>query len=422
MILIFHIIFIGILFYGIIKKLWKQDHRWLLTSGLVLKILAGLTLGLLYTFYYTDGGDTFVFFREAGTIAGYVKDHPDQFWKVLTDIRNSPLVNSLVFKDEPRALFFSVIMAVLHFFTAGNYWLMAVYLSIFSYAGILYFLFSLKKYSKSAYLPGILAFMFLPGFVIWTGVIKESLYIPALCVVFGATLEISYKKSVSTHSAILLISGLFLLWKLKYFFAATSIAVLLTYGITEILYHHSSWLKNRKGLFAGIWAGTFTGLLLLASLLHYNLHIANVSGVLYENYNAFIRASDPNDVFTYFNFDGSLSAYLWNTPVAFFSGLFRPLIFEASNLLQVTASIENLIILVLGVFSLFRLRKNTITDYNKIISILVFIVVADILIAFSCPNFGTLSRYKAGYWPFIVMIILLPYTDFLRRINNRMFK
>ena len=41
-----------------------------------------------------------------------------------------------------------------------------------------------------------------------------------------------------------------------------------------------------------------------------------------------------------------------------------------------------------------------------VIAVLLYILVSAVLLAFSTPNFGALVRYKSGFMPFLVYIIL----------------
>ena len=96
-----------------------------------------------------------------------------------------------------------------------------------------------------------------------------------------------------------------------------------------------------------------------------------------------------------------------NAPIALFSGLFRPFIFESANLLQYLVAIENLSVLVLLIIGTLKLRFRVLFHNPYVIAALIYIVSLAILLAYATPNFGTLSRYKAGYWPFFALLALV---------------
>ena len=87
-------------------------------------------------------------------------------------------------------------------------------------------------------------------------------------------------------------------------------------------------------------------------------------------------------------------------------GLFRPLVFEAVNLWQLLVGLENSMILILFIIALWHLSKTKLFDKRFLWAAILFILFLDVFLAFSTPNFGTLSRYKVAYWPFFVMLIL----------------
>jgi hypothetical protein len=75
--------------------------------------------------------------------------------------------------------------------------------------------------------------------------------------------------------------------------------------------------------------------------------------------------------------------------------------FEATGLPSVLASMENLIIFVLAVSYLASARKKS---PPFVIPLFVFSVVLCVFLALSTPNFGTLSRYRVGFLPFMIFV------------------
>ena len=109
----------------------------------------------------------------------------------------------------------------------------------------------------------------------------------------------------------------------------------------------------------------------------------------------------------YYHVDGSWSGYVMNAPLALFSGLFRPLPFESKGILPLLAGIENFVVLLLFVIGSRRSGFKFGLKNPIVLICLIFTVSLAILMAFSAPNFGTLSRYKAAYWPFFVLLVLV---------------
>src|SRR4051812_33206457 len=57
----------------------------------VLKVIAGCSLGLLYTYYYKDRStaDTFKFFDDSKIISAQLWEHPKYFFEMLTGINGN---------------------------------------------------------------------------------------------------------------------------------------------------------------------------------------------------------------------------------------------------------------------------------------------------------------------------------------------
>lgn len=392
-------LFVWLCFY-LLRKNRNDPYA---NAGLILKIIAGLILGLIYKYHY-KGGDTFIYFQEAATIANYFIDHPIQFFKIYFNTDQLPeLTNQIVFGNQPRAFLFSKIVSVFYIFSGGNYWVISAFLSLINFMCIQLLVNELSTKFTGLKKAAAISFYFLPTFVFWTGgLLKESLAIGTLAVAVGMVIRFTriQKYSNFRHWIYLIISSA-LLWKLKYFYAA--IAIPLLFGL--LLYHViSKWKKVHLGW---VLFGFIIGVLLVSNL-HPNLYFSRVLEVIYVNYQLGISASESL-VIQYYNFDGSWSGFLLNLPIAFFSGLFRPFIFDVSNPLQLVVALENLTVFILLFISMWKIRFRIPFKNPFVMAASVYVSTLAILLAFATPNLGTLSRYKVGYWPFFVLLILTLY-------------
>lgn len=371
-----------------------------LISAFALKILAGITLGLIYKYHY-QGGDTFVYFDQAAIIADYIVEHPEKIYSIFLSSDTIPELDArMVFADQPRALLFSRILSLFYLATGGNYWIVSCWLSLINFLGLYFLVFELSRKYPTATNVIIAGFFFLPTFVFWTsGLLKESLSIGALGVAVGASLRIVRVNGTSkTHYWLLIFAAIWLLWKLKYFYAAVLIPLLAVLLLLELTRGQS-----RYRFIIGISALVL--LALLVSNLHYNLHFSRILNIVYENYLIGKSCADCGSI-SYYQFDGSLLSFAINVPLALVSGLFRPHLFEVSGLLPMLVAVENFVIFILTIVALWRpqIRLKSIDPW--IIGAAIFIIILATLIAFSTPNFGTLSRYKVAYWPFFVLLVL----------------
>ena len=379
----------------------KQD-RFAIT-GLLLKITAGLALGLIYKYHY-QGGDTFQYFREAETIAQYLLDHPAQFFYIyLKTSELSELANQIIFHEQARALLFAKIISFFYLFSGGNYWIVSAFLSFINFICIHFFVTELNRKFDGLKKAASISFYFLPTFVFWTsGLLKESLAIGALATAVALVIKFTrtQKYAYFPYWFYLFISFA-LLWELKYFYAAIAIPLLIAILLFDFI---GRWKKVHPGFILLMF---LVGILLVSNL-HYNLGFSRVLHVIYENYLLGLSSTE-NHAIHYYNLDGCLLGFLMNLPLALFNGLFRPTFFDVSNLLQFAVATENLMAFILLIIAFWKSRFRISISNSFVIATLIYVISLAVFLAFATPNFGTLSRYKVGYWPFFVLLVLILY-------------
>lgn len=136
-------------------------------------------------------------------------------------------------------------------------------------------------------------------------------------------------------------------------------------------------------------------------LMHPNFEPSVFFEVIVTNYNLLHAMSAPDDVIYYHNLQPTIESIALNMPWALISGLFRPFFWEASTVLQLLASLENLVLVVLTIFAVFNLSRYVKSAHRlKLVTLLAYVVLLCIFLALSTPNFGTLSRYRVGFLPY----------------------
>jgi hypothetical protein len=140
--------------------------------------------------------------------------------------------------------------------------------------------------------------------------------------------------------------------------------------------------------------------------MHPNFYLDQFQEVIISNYNEFDALSDTKNLIHYYQWDGSVTSMLINSPWALLSGLFRPMIGEGQGFLGFAASLENFLLLILFVTSFLNLKKMFTSSHQIILlAVVSYCVVLCVFLALSTPNFGTLSRYRVGLLPFFVFLV-----------------
>jgi branched-subunit amino acid transport protein len=375
--------------------------------SLLFKIACGIALGLIYKFHYSHG-DTFLYFQDATTLSDLARSDPGKFLNFIFADHYVEGVSNRLLYSEQRAVFFSKVISFLALLTFDNYWLISIYCSLLSFFSAWFLFRILVKFFPQHVAASAIAFLFFPSVVFWTsGVIKETIACAALFFLTGVFVTSWFEKRVRIAHCIMSLFALWVLWNLKYYYAAVFLPVVFTSMLYRFFLQrfvgHMSWAVK-----VFLWIFIFAVPLLLITFSHPNFYPNRLMQVIVSNHDLYSQYSDPGDRIEYISLQPTFKSLLLNTPLAVLSGLFRPSVFEAGNAFQWVAAIENLIIAVLTLFAIARVLKGKSRSDHIILLVAVGIFVfllADFL-SLSTPNFGTLSRYRVAFLPFYLLVIL----------------
>lgn len=386
---------------------------------LILKLSAGIILGLLYTYYFPVG-DTFSYFKDATVLASVAKVDFPGYVNIL--FFNSGVESLTLNYYEPRALFLTKITSVFNLITLDNYWIISLYFSLISFFGAWHLVKIINRKISAVTLPSVIAFLLWPSLVLWSsGLIKEALAIAAMYYLTVIFIQIWFNERPSIPGIMIALLSLWIFWNLKYYFAAVFLPVM----VTTIIY---KWM-NRSGFVRSAtietlaWFGIFILPVIVISLVHPNLNAGRLLDVIALNNASYNELSAAENVVHFRNLQPTIGSLIQNAPWAFFSGMFRPLFWEANNLAQLMAGIENTLLLLLFLAACFQVKQYRTSPHRvMVLAAMVYISALCVFITLSAPNFGTLSRYRTGYLSFFVFLILCnnPLLIYLQRSIRRL--
>lgn len=380
--------------------IWRREqspHKNFFWPALTVKLAAGIVLGLLYKYYYADAADTFDFFRQSVPYVLRAEENFTSYLKFLwhyDDILN------------PRVIFFTKMLSVVNLLTNNNYWISSLYFSFASFAGAWWLTKRVVQLIPGSSGVAAISFLFFPSVVFWSsGIVKESLAMAALFYLASVFILLWMRRQVSLQEWLLLLLSVWVLWSLKYYYMAVFFPVAFAAISTRFILSHVKFQSLGAKLF--IWLMVFSAPVIGVLFLKPNFHPDELFNVIVTNYTFSVENSDPEKVIHYNHLEPTITSLLLNAPWAAVSGLFRPFIFEASTFFQIVISTENLLMLVLFVTAMWRIRK-MIDSPNRLItlSLLMYILSLSAFLALSAPNFGTLVRYRVGFYPFFVFLML----------------
>ncbi|MHC2992770.1 hypothetical protein OB13_14715 [Pontibacter sp. HJ8] len=408
---------------GLVWWLWKQDWEATLRPfffpALLLKLCCGVLLGVL-SFHILERGDTQLYYNRAqlaydtfseqglGTYLRYL---------FLNDATGTPL--AAVQRPYYESVWnMSKLLSIPMVLTQGNYYISSLYLSLFSFAGLWFLVNAITRFFPATAIAALIAFLFFPSVLYWSsGVMKESFLMGGMGLALGSFLLLLYagKQKRQRLLYLLLIGlGIYLIWLVKYFVAvALGLMLVLSLLLKALFYteklsrFHWSWKLLTLLLL-------FTGTALLASQLNPNLHVETLPDAVYLNYQKSLAASAGKPRIDFPYLEPTYLSFTLHSQLALAGILFRPFIWEAYNIRSFLASIENtlLLLLVFGFLrDLFQENKWKWQYGYLVVAVLVYLLVMGVLLAYSMPNLGTLSRYRIVIIPFLVYLLLLCNTN-----------
>jgi hypothetical protein len=372
---------------------------------MALKIIAAVMVGLVYSFYYGEG-DTLAYFADSQRLTSLARDDHESYVRFLWGSESTAAFWQSLTLQEPRAVFLTKVTSIFGLLTWDNYWLIASWFSLVSFICAWVLIDQLVKYRADLGPAAVFSLLLFPSVVFWSsGLVKETFAVAMIYFIIALFIRLWQRWRVAIAWWALLPVAMWLLWNLKYYY----IAVLFPVICTEIVY---TYLLKSKVFFlhpmvrAGIWLLLFVVPMSLVTTIHPNFDPRHLLKVVVENHNAFIEMSESADVIHYGDLKPEVSSVIRNTPTAFVSAVFRPFLWEANSYPKILAATENLVILILAGVTLYMTvgGKKSLNEKGGNL-ILLYSFLLGVLLALSVPNFGTLSRYRTGFLPLLLLVI-----------------
>jgi hypothetical protein len=388
-----------------LSKRQPESTRLLFWASLTVKLLAGIAVGVVYFYYYNGKGDTVIYWRDGVLLADKIISRPMDGLGFFWDENVNPEFIDGLFNLRPRSLFFVKISGLLAILSWNSYWVMALQISFVSFLGAWYLFNKVILFFPSSRCAAAASFLFYPSVVFWSsGLIKESLGMATLFFLAGIFLLIINNHKIRVWEWVVTILSLWIGWNLKYYWMGVFIPIVIT-TIVIMKLRQKNAMVARFDL--AVWASLFLIILLIGTNLHPNFYLSRFLDVIVQNNNEFMMLTDPGNAVLYQDLNPSLTSILMNAPQALVAGFFRPFIWDESNFLSIVAGIENFVFLImmgLSLPSLFRFLRSP--DRLLAMATITYSIILAIFLALSTPNLGTLSRYKIGFLPFLVFLIL----------------
>lgn len=395
-----------------------------LVAGLfALKILAAVTITLIYTHYYENiiEADIYKYYIDGKVLFSSIGESFTDYLSMLTGINSgSPHLDKYylqmdfwsksydygLINDNRTMIRFNALLSI---FSFGYFHVHNVFIAFLSFSGLFAVFKTFYPYFRQKIYGLIFSVFLVPSVLFWaSGMLKESLFIFGFGFLIYSISRLPDKKY--SHS-ILIVILLYFLFLIKFYILLAALPGLLC---TVILF---SFKRLHPAL-------TVLTVHIIIFAVFFNFHR------IFPDYNLpLITSTKQHDFIEMINriedagsrielpvLKPDFFSFLANSPNALYNSLMRPHIFEIHSPIAAPAAIENLFILIAGIFTVIFSKSQSEKSFPWLWFCISFVFILFILCGLTTPVLGALVRYKTPALPFL-FIIFLTFID-LKRIQD----
>jgi hypothetical protein len=382
-------------------------------TAFLVKILAGIILTFIYTYYYPNRNtaDIFKYFDDSKIMyEAFFSNFPD-FIKMLSGIGNDSIYFNENYYDKMNWWYRQSVgniyndshiiirfNALIRFFSFGNFYVHTVFMCFLSFLGCiaLYKAFSIFIKDKQKQL--FFGIFFLPSVLFWSsGVLKEGLVIFTLGFLLFSFFSITELKNKMILNYIIILLSLLLLFYLKFYILASLIPALVAFFISK---------KNIPFNYILVFA-VYIVFVLALPLFCKEL---NPLMLLKEKQGAFLELANTENagsLLPAIALDGTLLSLVKNIPLALKNTIILPIFIFSKSSIELMAALENLFIQLFIIIAILHRKKITFIENNFVWMSISFSFFLFLLIGISTPILGAIVRYKTPALPLIIGVLLL---------------
>ncbi len=423
------------IFYAIVKKVAVKypdaELRKYFFMAFYLHMFGAVAYALMVQYYY-GYGDSFVFYygsdflstrllRDPGNYQYFLKSAEDV--KTWYDFEVGDMNYSGYFGISSN-LFVMKISALLSFLAFNKYLIITLFFGLFAFAGVWKLFLVFKDINKDKEVKLLAwAILYTPSIWFWgSGLIKDSICIGGIGFIIHFLYKFFVKKEVSLKNIISLIVLAYIVGTIKSY-----IIIVLSVSLSVfVFYKFVTPFKNLviRGFIIMIF---LTVVLLVAFVANFGeqlQQLADESKVQVDTYQKNYDAVQMEDERSKGSvksdeIDASISGLLLHSPVAIFTCLFRPFIWESRKIFILFSALEATLLLFATLYLLFKMK---FLDFLKgifsnpfVLSFFIMSIIFALIIGFTTYNFGTMARYKIILLPFYFFTLVSLYTSLIEK-------
>lgn len=391
----------GTLLVTLALMVWRKERSALRVAfwpAWLFKILTTFSVVLIHTHLYPES-DIFFFYQWSIKLSE----------QALTDF---PAFISFLFKaeegyyaGEARSEFFAKLLSIVAVLTHQDMWLMSLWLSMLSFYAAWNLTVVIARWRPAWKWRAAVAFLFLPSAVFWTsGLLKETVAMAAVFFIISVFVRLWSGKRLSLWDYFLLLPLIWIAWKLKYYYVAVLLPVMLAALLTRFVRERIHVNLFSEVLFLKV---VFLLLILISGLFHPNLRPAKLIRIVAENHNQMILNTESNHLTNAEIIEPSLKSLLLHIVPGIINGLFAPWQPDFTHAFYMLSVLENWLLILITLLAAAGMAVPAGADERLLLwATLIYCVLLALWLGIAVPAAGTLVRYKAGFvscWVLLMM-------------------
>ena len=381
----------------------------------ILKIIAGLAVWFIYTYYYTErsSNDVFKFYDDALIMFNAIHINPWHYIQMVIGVNSDseylvPYYKQMSnwYKPWEAATYHNnrIIIqfnALVHLFSFGYYNVHTVFMCFFSFLGLTGIYKTFYPLMKNKSIGLAVGVYLIPSVLFWgSGLLKEGIVIFSLGVfLYQFQKVINSKQTIGNVCIMLFTCAILCLTKVYVFVAiAPSLLALLLLKMTNDKYILLKFLSVHLFLF-----------ILAVNVYRINPNWNVLEVLSYKQWviTEIATKEGAGSIISTNVLDANVWSFLKNSPEAIINTLFRPHILESKTLFMLMSGIENLLLMLLIIVSFIFYKKPEKEALPLLYLALFFSLSLALIIGIVNPVLGSIVRFRVPLLSFFVIAFLV---------------
>ncbi len=369
------------------------------------RIIGAISIGWI-SYKFAPQSDYWYLHGEGILEHDILKSNPKLFFKALLPLNNDLHFNNFFgttnsYWNDLRNNIIIKILALLNFISFGNYYINALFISVFAFLGSIgLYRMLVHLYKEKNNLLIFCCFLIPTTIYFSAGIHKDATVFGALGV-YTYALYFMVEEGVSNKKLILFISSFLILVLMRNFLLLALIPATIgflmskKYGISHFKILITFFILGGISIyFTEIFFPQFQPLQIIT-----------------QRKMDFDHLKLANSQLNSFDLKPTLSSFLDNSPIAINHGFLRPYIWETKNIFSFLLSVELFIFEVLVLMWLFfclkygHFKKQQFQPFLFYMLLLALIMIATT--GFIVPNYNSIARYRSLFLPYLLTPILM---------------